>query len=31
MFRHRVIRVAEHAKPPSLTEEADINSGINMQ
>ena len=30
-FRCRVIREAEHARPPSLAEEADTNSGINMQ
>ena len=31
MFRCRVIREAELAKPPSLAEEADTGSGINMQ
>ena len=30
-FRHRVIREAEHVRPPSLAEEADTDSGINMQ
>ena len=30
-LRCRVIREAEHARPPSLAEEADTNTGINMQ
>ena len=30
-FRCRVIREAELARPPSLAEEADTDSGINMQ
>ena len=30
-FRCRVIREAEHARPPSPAEEADMDSGINMQ
>ena len=30
-FRHRVNREAEPARPPSPTEEADTDSGINMQ
>ena len=30
-FRGRVIREAELARPPSLPEEADMDSGINMQ
>ena len=30
-FRCRVIREAEHARPPSPAEEADTNRGINMQ
>ena len=31
MFRCRVIREAELTRPPSLAEEADTDSGINMQ
>ena len=31
MFRCRVIREAEHARPPSPAEEIDTDSGINMQ
>ena len=30
-FRHRIIREAEQARPPSLPEEASTDSGISMQ
>ena len=30
-IRHMVIREAEQSRPPSPAEEADTNSGINMQ
>ena len=30
-FRHRIIREAEQARPPSLAEEASTDSGISMQ